>query len=275
MDYDGLQSYLRNEADQRNPFVAPVYNEIINDDAVYEKSTMEGIGTFAIQHSGVNSLKRVLKASKVFSEDDAAELSDSIAAGEGKEGLQKLATRLTSRGLKKLGSKVQDLADKAKSFAKDKVDQALGREAAEPPVVTEGEVGEELQDMSTVPKPVTDSSVNDESKLDDDEEEEAPKIPDEEDVDPGEESSLSDAVKDGLKKFGGDAEDVLEQGLSKAGEIEAIGGGPEDPLGDVIAGVVGLGSLIGGMFRKTHHDTYVTPPINHPNFESQFVQKMG
>ena len=155
------------------------------------------------------------------------------------------------------------------------MDQALGREAAEPPVVTEGEVGEELQDMSTVPKPVTDSSVNDESKLDDDEEEEAPKIPDEEDVDPGEESSLSDAVKDGLKKFGGDAEDVLEQGLSKAGEIEAIGGGPEDPLADVIAGVVGVGTLIGGMFRKTHHDTYVTPPINHPNFESQFVQKMG
>ena len=277
MDYDGLQSYLRNEADQRNPFVAPVYNEVVNDDAVYEKSTMEGIGTFALQHSGINSLKRVLKASKVFSEDDAAELTDSIAAGEGKEGLQRLATRLSSRGLKKLGSKVQDLADKAKSFAKDKVDQALGREAAEPPVVSEGEAGEELQDMSTVPKPVTDSTVkeSDESKLDDDEEDEdAPKIP-EEDIDPGEESGLSDAVKGGLKKFGGDAEDVLEQGLSKAGEIEAIGGGPEDPLADVIAGVVGIGSLIGGMFRKTHHDSYVTPPINHPNFESQFVQKMG
>ena len=273
MDYNGLQSYLRSEADQRNPFVAPVYNEVVNDDAVYEKSAMEGIGTFALQHSGLNTLKRVLKKSNMFSEDDAAELSESIAKGEGKEGLQKLASRLTSRGLKKLGGKVQDLADKAKSFAKAKVDEVTGRPPSEN-VEVEGEPqGEELQDMSSTPKPAEEESVkSDESKLDD---EEPPKIPDEDvDID-GEESGLSDAVKSGLKKFGSDAEDVLEKGLSKAGEIEAIGGGPEDILGDAVAGVVGIGTLIGGMFRHTHHDSYVTPPLDRPNFEGQFVQKMG
>ena len=271
MDYNGLQSYLRNQADQRNPFVAPVYNEVVNDDAVYEKTAMEGIGTFALQHSGINTLKRVLKKSNMFSEDDATELTESIARGEGKEGLQKLASRLTSRGLKKLGGKVQDLADKAKSFAKAKVDEVTGRPPSET-VEVEGEPqGEELQVMSSTPKPAEESTKSDESNLDG----EPPKIPDEDVEIDGQQSGLSDAVKSGLKKFGSDAEDVLAKGLSKAGEIEAIGGGPEDILGDAVAAVVGIGSFLGGMFRHTHHDSYVTPPLDRPNFEGQFVQKMG
>ena len=89
------------------------------------------------------------------------------------------------------------------------------------------------------------------------------------------EDGISDAVKSGLKKFGGDAEDVLKQGLSKAGEIEAMDGGPEDVIGDVVAGVVGIGSIIGGLFRNTHHDSFVVPPLNRPGFEGQFVQKLG
>ena len=34
------------------------------------------------------------------------------------------------------------------------------------------------------------------------------------------------------------------------GEIEAAGGGPEDPLADIIAGAVGLGTLIAGLVHK-------------------------
>ena len=66
MNYNGLQSYLRSEADQRNPFIAPVYNEKVNDAAIYEKTVMEGIGTFASQHAGLNTLKRVMKKSKML-----------------------------------------------------------------------------------------------------------------------------------------------------------------------------------------------------------------
>ena len=250
--FDGLESQLRSEADQRNPFVAPVYDEVVNDKAVYEKTALEGVGTFALQHSGINTLKRVLKKSNMFSEEDSDALIESIGKGEGKEGLQKLASRLTGRGLKKLGGKVQDLADKAKSMARE----AVGQQAEEAPQ-TAGEIPNPAFEPASVdppaPAPVTEAPVTG-----------------------GEaEDGLTDAVKSGLKKFGGDAEDVLKQGLSKAGEIEALGGGPEDVIGDVVAGVVGIGSLVGGLFRKTHHDSFVVPPSNRPGFEGQFVQKLG
>jgi hypothetical protein len=267
--FDGLESQLRAEADQRNPYVAPVYNEVINDKAVYEKSLLEGVGTFALQHSGVNTLKRVLKKSNMFSEEDSDALIESIGKGQGKEGLQKLASRLTGKGLKKLGSKVQDLADKAKNMAR----QAVGQEAEEAPQTaasdtaadTAGEIPNPAFDpLSVEPPPAPPAPT-------------APTAPDPVTEAPGGEAEdgLSDAVKSGLKKFGGDAEDVLKQGLSKAAEIDALSGGPEDIIGDVVAGVVGIGTLIGGLFRNTHHDSFVIPPLNRPGFEGQFVQKLG
>ncbi len=260
--FDGLESQLRSEADQRNPFVAPVYDEVVNDKAVYEKTALEGVGTFALQHSGINTLKRVLKKSNMFSEEDSDALIESIGKGEGKEGLQKLASRLTGRGLKKLGGKVQDLADKAKSMAREAVGQA--EEAPK----TAGEIPNPAFDASSIEPPEPTAPTGTAPT--------APVEPTEAPVTGGEaEDGLTDAVKSGLKKFGGDAEDVLKQGLSKAGEIEALGGGPEDVIGDVVAGVVGIGSLVGGLFRKTHHDSFVVPPSNRPGFEGQFVQKLG
>jgi hypothetical protein len=260
--FDGLESQLRADADQRNPYVAPVYNEVINDKAVYEKSLLEGVGTFALQHSAVNTLKRVLKKSNMFSEEDSDALIESIGKGEGKEGLQKLASRLTGKGLKKLGSKVQDLADKAKSMAR----QAVGQEAEEAPQ-TAGEIRNPSFDPTSVEPPPAPAPAPAPA---------APTAPDPEPVTGGEaEDGLSDAVKGTLKKFGGDAEDVLKQGLSKAGEIEAIGGGPEDIVGDLLSFGVAVGSIVGGLFRNTHHDSFVVPPLNRPGFEGQFVQKLG
>ena len=49
----------------------------------------------------------------------------------------------------------------------------------------------------------------------------------------------------------------------EAGEAEAAGGGPEDPLADIIAAGVGLGSLFATIFgQKTHHPEPVAPTIN-------------
>ena len=54
----------------------------------------------------------------------------------------------------------------------------------------------------------------------------------------------------------------------EAGEVDAELGGPEDGLGDIIAGVVGIGSLLGGLFGKKHHETDPQipppPPIINP-----------
>ena len=45
---------------------------------------------------------------------------------------------------------------------------------------------------------------------------------------------------------------VITKALTRAGEIDAEGGGVEDPVSDVISLVVGIGSLIGGLFGAEH-----------------------
>ena len=62
-------------------------------------------------------------------------------------------------------------------------------------------------------------------------------------------------VKTGVK-------DAAETAGKEFTEIEALGGGPEDPLSDVVAGVVGLGTLLGGVFGGKHHESQPAMPIN-------------
>jgi len=63
------------------------------------------------------------------------------------------------------------------------------------------------------------------------------------------------AVKTGLK-------DAAETAGKEFAEIEAAGLGPEDPLSDLAAGVIGLGTLLGGVFGGKHHAQTTTLPIN-------------
>ena len=86
-------------------------------------------------------------------------------------------------------------------------------------------------------------------------------------------------ITSGLKTFSGGAEkdiadDTIKDVAKKAGtrlaETDAELGGPEDPLGDVVSGLVGLGTLLGGIFgaKKKHlppAPAYI--PIN-PTFQS-------
>ena len=43
---------------------------------------------------------------------------------------------------------------------------------------------------------------------------------------------------------------TLTEAGTEMGEIEAAGGGPEDPVADVVAAAVGLGTLFAGLFHK-------------------------
>ncbi len=71
-----------------------------------------------------------------------------------------------------------------------------------------------------------------------------------------------------------DTGDVIEKsaadGLEEAGEIDAIGLGPEDPIGDVISGIFGVGTLLGGIFGDKPKN--VQPKLPPPPNVEQAVQ---
>jgi len=74
-----------------------------------------------------------------------------------------------------------------------------------------------------------------------------------------EKDAADDTVKDVAKKAG-----------TRLAETDAELGGPEDPFGDVISGLVGLGTLLGGIFGAKKKHLPPTPayvPIN-PTFQS-------
>lgn len=57
-------------------------------------------------------------------------------------------------------------------------------------------------------------------------------------------------------------EDAVKTAGTEFAEIEAAGLGPEDPISDIVGGIVGLGSLLGGVFGGKHHHESSVLPIN-------------
>jgi len=266
-DYNGLQNYLQGARDRVDPFIAPVYDEIVNDNKVYEKGLVETGGTFLTQHSGVNIAKKLLtKTGDILSDDERTELLESLGKGEGKEGLTNLAKKLTGRGFKKLGKQMKQQADRFKS-------KVTGEEPSEP-TPTEPSVPTGVQETSfpTEPAPAP-----------------APVEPEPEPteaLDPETDEGVKGIIKRGLSKLGGgEGEEAgsevekfgskLAKGLARAGEIDAEAGGPEDIVGDVVAAGVAIGSLFAGRSIKTHKDSFVTPKYPDFSYESSAAQEIG
>jgi len=265
-DYTGLQNYLQDSRNRVDPFIAPVYEDVVNDNKVYEKGLLETGGTFLTQHSGVNIAKKLLtKSGDILSEDERTELLESLGKGEGKEGLTNLAKKLTGRGFKKLGSQLKKQSERFKSKPTD--------EPAEPPAEPTVPTGVEETSFPTEPTPAR-APVEPEPE------------PTEEPLDLDTDEGVKGLIKKGLSKLGGgegeeagsDVEKFgtkLAKGIARAGEIDAEGGGPEDLVGDVVAAGVAIGSLFLGRSVKTHKDAFVTPKYPDFNYESSAAQQIG
>ena len=64
-------------------------------------------------------------------------------------------------------------------------------------------------------------------------------------------------VSDNIGKVAeSDFKTTAKKALERVGEIDAEGGGPEDPISDIIGGLVGVGTLIAGIFK------HKKPPVN-------------
>ena len=72
---------------------------------------------------------------------------------------------------------------------------------------------------------------------------------------PDETKLATSVVKDGVES---DVKATAEKAGTRLLETDAELGGPEDPIGDVVSGIVGLGTLLGGIFgaKKKH-----APPV--------------
>jgi len=73
-------------------------------------------------------------------------------------------------------------------------------------------------------------------------------------------TSTADDIEAGAKA-------VAKRGAGEASELlteDAVMGGPEDVVGDVITGITGLGMLLGGIFGKKHDDAPPPPPPKPP-----------
>lgn len=62
----------------------------------------------------------------------------------------------------------------------------------------------------------------------------------------------------------------VEEGLK--GAFEDSLEGDEDPFGIIVSGILGIGALIGGAFKKAHHPHFIQPPALHP-YENFSVQE--
>ena len=263
-DYSGLQNYLQGARDRVDPFIAPVYEDVVNDNKVYEKGLLETGGVFLSQHSGVNLAKKLLtKSGDVLSEDERTELLESLGKGEGKEGLTNLAKKLTGRGFKKLGNQMKQQAERFKS-------KVTGEEPAEPAPAPEPTTVAETS-FPTEPEPAPPPAPAPPT---------APAPTEELDLDTDE--GVKGLIRKGLGKIGEDAQGDVEKfgsklakGLSKAGEIDAEAGGPEDVVGDVVAAGAALVSIFSGRSVKTHKDAFVTPTYPNFNYESSAAQQIG
>ena len=82
----------------------------------------------------------------------------------------------------------------------------------------------------------------------------------------------------GLPDLEGEGEDLvgkIGKAFSKAGEIDAELGGPEDIVGDVAAAGVAIAGLFSGRSVKTHKDSFVTPKYPNFTYESVATQQIG
>ena len=73
-------------------------------------------------------------------------------------------------------------------------------------------------------------------------------------------SNLAKVAGDVGEDAGESVGKALAKGASTALETDAELGGPADIAGDVVAGLVGLGSLLGGIFGHHHHHVAPPPP---------------
>ncbi len=75
----------------------------------------------------------------------------------------------------------------------------------------------------------------------------------------------SDALDSGAKAVAKQAAKGGGEELSELITEDTVLGGPENPIGDVITGLTGLGMVLGGIFAPKHHDSPPPPPPKPPS----------
>ena len=283
-DYNNTLQTLRSSTQTYTP--DKVLNEHIDDAAVFAKNFLGGTGGMLVGDAAKSKVKDLIKGSSDMLEklnikpEDMEELADSIEGGDTEAIGKLLAKNGIKIARKKLGSFIENSKGRAKSLVKNLRDKAQGKLNIDADPDAEVNPGQDVPVAQTRINPdVQETSFPTEPKVQETSFDETGATT----VEPPQPTQLTDLNKvsnDALEQSGNKAEDggenLLKGGTEEAeGQVEGVVGKlgkgldalteestalDETPIGLGVTAVLGLASLVSGIFIKTHHDTYTAPP---------------
>jgi len=275
--YNSMKDALSGSIHDQNP---QLY-DAVEDKTVYAKGLVEGTGNLMTTHAVVGTVKKLKNSGSVLeklglSQEDLDGFAEDINNGNGQDVLAALSKKIINKGSARLQGALNNLMGRSQNISApdpapptggtetpsdldllSEEDQASLFQAETPRVsaaVTSGSDDIAAANESVVGAVGTASrqaSIDQASAaasraatLGADPEEVAGRIA--ADVGSKAEDFVSGAVK---------AEDVLKAATT-ASEVA-----DENPVGIVVTAALGVSSLVGGLFVKTHHNAYETPNI--------------
>lgn len=275
--YNSMKDALSGSIHDQNP---QLYDKV-NDEATYAKGLVEGTGNLMTTHAVVGTVKKLKNSGSVLeklglSQEDLDGFAEDINNGNGQDVLAALSKKIINKGSARLQGALNNLMGRSQNIdAPDPQPPTGGTETpsdldllspedqaslfqAETPRVSEaitsgsddiaaanesvvGAVGTASRQASIDQASAAASRA---ATLGADPEEVAGRIA--ADVGSKAEDFVSGAVK---------AEDVLKAATT-ASEVA-----DENPVGLVVTAALGVASLIGGLFVKTHFNAYETPNV--------------
>ena len=283
--YNSMKDALSGSIHAQNP---QLYDDV-NDEAVYAKGLVEGTGNLMATHAVVGTIKKLKNSGSVLeklglSQEDLEGFAEDINNGNGQDVLASLSKKIINKGSARLQGSLNKLMGRSENIEAPEPPPPTGGQGAEPTPdaeppagIAEGEEafegGGRIVPQTSAARIVTGGS---EDIVDADEAVVGS-------VGIGARTAVTDQASEAMARaatLGAEPEAVAGRIASQVGSnAEEIASGAdkaedvlkaattaseiadENPVGLAVTAALGVASLVGGLFVKTHHNAYETPNI--------------
>ena len=263
--YNNLSDALSGTMKESNP---QLYDQV-NDKKVYAKSILEASGNILGMNAITTGISKLKKSKNILDrlglkEEDLDGLQEDLSNGD----MQSVLAKVSKSLLNKKSAQLQKAISKAKGQNTDDVPDTdevpdsgtgptvTGTEDPPPPPAGAGGEGAGAGGAgssaeaaaSVVPKPV--ASITQEA-------EDAAQ-------------NMSSQVENIGIKAGKDAITAAQKAVQAGGKVEdvlktltvdSLSEDEANPFGFIVTAALGIATLVGGLFERTHHNAYETPPL--------------